>query len=82
MKDADKLWRITPHGIDVAMPRFGLDRAESLRINGARAYEKVLFTEHAKTMSLAIMALESMDLSQQMSDMQERGRANVTTTEW
>jgi HD superfamily phosphodiesterase len=82
VKDADKLWRITPHGIDVAMPRFGLDRAESLRINGARAYDKVLFTEHAKTMSLAIMALESMDLSQQMNDMQERGRANVTTTEW
>jgi hypothetical protein len=82
VKDADKLWRITPHGIDVAMPRFGLDRAESLRINGDRAYEKVLFTEHAKSMSLAIMAIESMDLSQQMADMQERGRANVTTTEW
>jgi hypothetical protein len=33
-------------------------------------------------MSLALIALESMDLSPQMSDMQERGRANVTTTHW
>jgi hypothetical protein len=82
VKDADKLWRVSPHGIDVAMPRFGLDREESLRINGDRAYEKVLFTEQAKHMSLAITALESMDISPQMADMQARGRANVTTTEW
>lgn len=81
VKDADKLWRVTEHGNDVAMPRFGLNREEALRINGSRAYED-LFTDAGKAMSLALMALESMDLSPQMADMQERGRANVTTTQW
>lgn len=81
VKDADKLWRVTYHGVDVAMPRFGLDRDESLRINADRAYDD-LFTDEGKAMSLALIALESMDLSPQMQDMQERGRANVTTTQW
>jgi hypothetical protein len=81
VKDADKIWRVTYHGVDVAMPRFGLDRDESLRINAHRAYED-LFTDEGKAMSLALIALESMDLSPQMTDMQERGRANVTTTQW
>lgn len=81
VKDADKIWRVTEHGNDVAMPRFGLNREEALRINGYRAYD-VLFNDEAKAMSLALMALESMDLSPQMADMQARGRASVTTTEW
>lgn len=81
VKDADKIWRVSPHGIDVAMPRFGLDRDESLRINAFRAYDD-LFTDEGKAMSLAIIALESMDISPQMAAMQERGRANVTTTDW
>ncbi|MDH6277247.1 HD superfamily phosphodiesterase [Aurantimicrobium minutum] len=81
VKDADKIWRVSPHGIDVAMPRFGLDRDESLRINAFRAYDD-LFTDAGKAMSLAIIALESMDISIQMKEMQERGRANVTTTDW
>jgi hypothetical protein len=81
VKDADKIWRVSPHGIDVAMPRFGLDRDESLRINAFRAYDD-LFTDAGKAMSLAIIALESMDISPQMNAMQERGRAHVTTTDW
>ena len=81
VKDADKIWRVSPHGVDVAMPRFGLDRDESLRINAFRAYDD-LFTDAGKAMSLAIIALESMDISIQMKEMQERGRANVTTTDW
>jgi hypothetical protein len=81
VKDADKIWRVSPHGIDVAMPRFGLDRDESLRINAFRAYDD-LFTDAGKAMSLAIIALESMDISPQMNAMQERGRAHVTTTQW
>ena len=81
VKDADKIWRVSPHGIDVAMPRFGLDRDESLRINAFRAYDD-LFTDAGKAMSLAFIALESMDISSQMNDMQERGRAKVTTTDW
>jgi len=81
VKDADKLWRVTEHGNDVAMPRFGLDREEALRINAFRAYED-LFTDAGKAMSLALIALECMDMSLQMSEMQDRGRANVTTTQW
>ena len=81
VKDADKIWRVSPHGVDVAMTRFGLDRDESLRINAFRAYDD-LFTDAGKAMSLAFIALESMDISSQMNEMQERGRAHVTTTEW
>lgn len=81
VKDADKLWRVTEHGNNCAMERFGLDRAEALRIDAARAYDD-LFTDEAKAMSLALMALESVDLSEQMNEMQKRGRAHVTTTQW
>lgn len=81
VKDADKIWRVSTHGNDVAMPRFGIDRDEAVRINSSRAYED-LFTDAGKAMSLALIAMECMDLSPQMNEMQERGRANVTTTEW
>ena len=81
VKDADKIWRVSTHGNDVAMPRFGIDRDEAVRINSFRAYED-LFTDAGKAMSLALIAMECMDLSPQMNEMQERGRANVTTTEW
>lgn len=73
VKDSDKVWRVTPHGTDVAMPRFGLNREESLRINGYRAYD-VLFTDEAKNMSLALMAVQCMDLSPQMMELRENGR--------
>jgi HD superfamily phosphodiesterase len=75
VKDADKVWRVSPHGTDVAMPRFGLNRQESLRINSYRAYD-VLFTDEAKNMSLALMAVECMDLSPQMMELRENGRLN------
>jgi hypothetical protein len=75
VKDSDKVWRVSPHGTDVAMPRFGLNREESLRINSYRAYD-VLFTDEAKNMSLALMAVECMDLSPQMMELRENGRLN------
>lgn len=75
VKDSDKVWRVTPHGTDVAMPRFGLNREESLRILGYRAYD-VLFTDEAKNMSLALMAVECMDLSPQMMELRANGRLN------
>lgn len=81
VKDADKLWRVTRHGNDCAMDRFGFDRAEALRIDASRAYYD-LFNDAARDMSLALMALECVDLSPQMDDLQSRGRASVTTTEW
>jgi len=64
VKDADKVWRVSPHGIKVAEERFGLTREESAIINAARAYED-LFTEPAKAMSLAFLAWECMGESPQ-----------------
>ncbi|CAB4895377.1 MAG: HD domain-containing protein [Actinobacteria bacterium] len=75
VKDSDKVWRVSPHGTDVAMPRFGLTREESLRINGLRAYGN-LFTDEAKNMSLALIAVECMDMSPQMMELRESGRLN------
>jgi hypothetical protein len=75
VKDSDKVWRVSPHGTDVAMPRFGLNREESLRITSYRAYD-ILFTDEAKNMSLALMAVECMDLSPQMMELRENGRLN------
>ena len=67
VKDADKVWRVTPHGISVAVPRFGLTREESSIINGYRAYDD-LFTEAAKAMSLALLSIECMTESTQMTE--------------
>jgi HD superfamily phosphodiesterase len=75
VKDSDKVWRVSPHGTDVAMPRFGLNREESLRINSFRAYDD-LFTDEAKSMSLALMSVECMDLSPQMMELRTNGRLN------
>jgi HD superfamily phosphodiesterase len=75
VKDSDKVWRVSPHGTDVAMPRFGLTREESLRINGSRTYDD-LFTDEAKSMSLALMAVECMDLNPQMVELRTNGRLN------
>jgi len=75
VKDSDKVWRVSPHGTDVAMPRFGLNREESLRINGFRAYDD-LFTDEAKSMSLDLMSIECMDLSPQMMELRTNGRLN------
>jgi hypothetical protein len=75
VKDSDKVWRVSPHGTDVAMPRFGLNREESLRINGFRAYDD-LFTDEAKSMSLALMSVGCMDLSPQMMELRTNGRLN------
>jgi hypothetical protein len=66
VKDADKVWRVSPHGIGVAVPRFGLTREESTIINGYRAYDD-LFNDAAKAMSLAFLSFECMTESYQMT---------------
>jgi hypothetical protein len=66
VKDADKVWRVTPHGISVAVPRFGLTREESAILNAQRAYDD-LFNDAAKAMSLAFLSWESMSESFQMT---------------
>ena len=35
MKDADKLWRLTPHGVDTVMDWFGLTRQQAAGSQGA-----------------------------------------------
>jgi hypothetical protein len=64
VKDADKVWRVSPHGIDVAVPRFGLTREESAILNASRAVDD-LFNPAAKAMSRAFLAWECMTESSQ-----------------
>ena len=65
VKDADKTWRLTPHGIDTVMDWFGLDRTQALRLCSARVLPH-LFTDGARTMAQALFALESITVSPQM----------------
>lgn len=64
MKDADKLWRLTPHGIDLVMDWFGLDRAAAHRLIGSRVHEH-LFTDAARTMARGFAAVASIDTLEQ-----------------
>jgi HD superfamily phosphodiesterase len=61
VKDADKLWRVTPHGIEIVCGWFGLSRDESLRITSARVQDS-LFTDEARAMGLALASITSIDL--------------------
>ena len=67
VKDADKVWRVTPHARRVVMDWFGLNADQSLRLCAYRAHDE-LFTEAARTMSRALVAIGSMDLTDQMAD--------------
>lgn len=60
VKDADKLWRLTPHGVDTVMDWFGLEREQAHRLIGSRVHEH-LFTDAAKTMARALAAVASID---------------------
>jgi HD superfamily phosphodiesterase len=60
VKDADKLWRLTPHGVDTVMAWFGLDRAQAHRLIAGRVHDH-LFTAAARNIARALGALASMD---------------------
>ncbi|MFD4637118.1 HD domain-containing protein [Lentzea sp. NPDC058436] len=62
VRDADRLWRITPRGIDVVMDWFGLTREESLRLNAGRVHGH-LSTATARAMALALGAVGWADVS-------------------
>jgi hypothetical protein len=68
VKDADKLWRITPRGIDTIMDWFGLDRSQTLRLAGSRVHGH-LFTEEARASARVLTGLESMAATPQMYDL-------------
>ncbi len=68
VKDADKLWRLTPHGIDTVMDWFGLTRERARRLIEARVHEH-LFTDAARTMARALAAVARVDTLPQRIDL-------------
>jgi hypothetical protein len=61
VKDADKTWRLSPHGLDTVMDWFGLDRGQALRLCSQRVHGQ-LFTAEAQAMARSLSALESVTL--------------------
>lgn len=61
VKDADKTWRLTPHGLGTVRDWFGLDRAAALRLCSSRVHGH-LFTEAAKALARGLTAIESANL--------------------
>jgi len=61
VKDSDKTWRLSPHGIDTVMDWFGLERGQALRLCSQRVHGN-LITDEAKAMARALSALESVTL--------------------
>ncbi|MEN9715330.1 MAG: hypothetical protein RJA35_797 [Actinomycetota bacterium] len=66
VKDADKIWRVTPHGRRVVMDWFGLNSEQSLRLCAFRSYNE-LFTDPGKAMSRVLTAIASIDHTPQIS---------------
>lgn len=64
VKDADKLWRLTPHGVDTVMDWFGLTRAQAHTLIGSRVHEH-LFTDAARTIARGLAALAAIDTTPQ-----------------
>jgi len=61
VKDADKTWRLSPHGLDTVMDWFGLDRGQALRLCSQRVHGH-LFTAEAQSVARSLSALESVTL--------------------
>ncbi|MFI6933993.1 HD domain-containing protein [Streptomyces sp. NPDC050287] len=72
VKDADKLWRLTPHGLRTIGAWFALDRDQTLRFVAARTYDRLL-TEPARAIGAALAAVARTDLGDQ-----RRGRSAPT----
>lgn len=64
MKDADKLWRLTPHGVDTVMNWFGLTREEAHRLIASRVHGHLL-TDAGRTMARVLAAVASIDTAPQ-----------------
>lgn len=61
VKDADKLWRISPHGIDTVMDWFGLTRQAATRLCSARVHN-YLHTDTARVLASGFGAVASVDI--------------------
>jgi len=66
VKDADKIWRVTPHGRRVVNDWFGLTDEQSLRLCAYRAYNE-LFTDAGRAMSRVLVSLAFIEQSPQIS---------------
>ncbi len=64
VKDADKLWRLTPHGVDTVMDWFGLTRRQAHILIGSRVHDH-LFTDAARTIARALAAIATIDSTPQ-----------------
>jgi len=64
VKDADKLWRLTPHGVDTVMDWFGLSREEAHVLIGSRVHDH-LFTDAARAMARGLAAVARIDTAPQ-----------------
>lgn len=60
VKDADKLWRLSPHGVDTVMDWFGLTRQAATRLCSARVHD-YLHTDTAKILAKGFGAIASVD---------------------
>lgn len=60
VKDADKIWRLTPHGITTVMSWFGLTHEQAHRLCGYRVHDH-LFTEPGRIMAAGFAAVASID---------------------
>lgn len=77
VKDADKLWRLTPHGVDTVMDWFGLTREQAHRLIGSRVHA-YLFTEAARTIAAGLAAVAWVDASPQRETLDAKeGRSAV-----
>ena len=61
VKDEDKTWRLSPHGIDTVMDWVDLDRGQALRLCSQRVHGH-LFSAEAQAVARALSALESVTL--------------------
>ena len=60
VKDADKIWRLTPHGISTVMGWFGLSHEQAHRLCGYRVHDH-LFTDAGRIMAAGFAAVASID---------------------
>lgn len=60
VKDADKIWRLTPHGISTVSGWFGLTHEQAHRLCGYRVHDH-LFTDAGRVMAAGFAAVASID---------------------
>ncbi|HET9079612.1 MAG TPA: HD domain-containing protein [Trebonia sp.] len=64
VKDADKLWRLTPHGLSTVQRWFGLNAGQALRLVSVRTHDH-LCTDAGRAMARVLAAVASVNLAPQ-----------------